>query len=125
MDCKRLNKCCALKHLISILCIMALASCTWVKDDVDDCPYGFWLKLHYTYNILDVEAAPEYVKAANVYIYDTDGNFHFQEIKNYLNTTQAKTELQPKKKGVYETVSDLLLVDPDHSRMYVVQENDH
>ena len=59
------------------------------------------------------------------YFYDTDGNFHFQEIKNYLNTTQAKTELQPKKKGVYETVSDLLLVDPDHSRMYVVQENDH
>lgn len=64
-----------MKHLISILCIMALASCTWVKDDVDDCPYGFWLKLHYTYNILDVEAAPEYVKDANVYIYDTDGNF--------------------------------------------------
>lgn len=59
------------------------------------------------------------------YFYDTDGNFHFQEIKNYLNTTQAKTELQPKKKGVYKTVSDLLLVDPDHSRMYVVQENDH
>lgn len=54
---------------------MAMVSCTWVKDDTDDCPYGFWLKLHYTYNILDVDAAPEYVKDAYVYVYDTDGNF--------------------------------------------------
>lgn len=61
--------------LVSILCVMAMVSCTWVKDDTDDCPYGFWLKLHYTYNILDVEAAPEYVTDAYVYIYDADGNF--------------------------------------------------
>lgn len=27
------------------------------------------------------------------YFYDTDGNFHFQEIKNYLNITQATTDL--------------------------------
>lgn len=27
------------------------------------------------------------------YFYDVDGNFHFQEIKNYLNTTQATTDL--------------------------------
>jgi hypothetical protein len=46
-----------------------------VKDDTDDCPYGYWLKLQYTYNILDVDAAPEYVKDAYVYVYDTDGNF--------------------------------------------------
>jgi hypothetical protein len=54
---------------------MALVSCSWVKDDTDDCPYGFWLQLHYTYNILDVEAAPEYVTDAFVYIYDADGNY--------------------------------------------------
>ena len=50
-------------------------SCSWVKDNVDDCPYGFWLKLHYTYNILDVEAAPEYVTDAYVYVYDAQGNY--------------------------------------------------
>lgn len=54
---------------------MAITSCTWVKDDTDDCPFGFWLKLHYTYNILDVEAAPRFVTDAYVYIYDADGNY--------------------------------------------------
>ena len=35
------------------------------------------------------------------YFYDTDGNFHFQEIKNYLNTTQAKTEIDKLTKDDY------------------------
>ena len=52
-----------------------MVSCTWVKDDIDDCPYGFWLKLHYTYNILDVDAAPRYLMDAYVYVYDADGIF--------------------------------------------------
>lgn len=64
-----------MRQLLCILCSMALASCTWVKDDTDDCPYGFWLRLHYTYNILDVEATPEYVKDAYVYVYDAEGNY--------------------------------------------------
>jgi len=46
-----------------------------VEDDYDDCPYGFWLNLHYTYNIMDVEAAPEYISEVTVYIYDADGNY--------------------------------------------------
>lgn len=52
-----------------------MVSCSWVKDDIDDCPYGFWLKLHYSYNILDVEAAPKYVQDAYVYVYDADGKY--------------------------------------------------
>jgi hypothetical protein len=51
-----------------------ITSCTWVKDD-EDCDYGFWLNLHYTYNILDVEAAPEYIDEVSIYIYDTTGNY--------------------------------------------------
>ena len=35
------------------------------------------------------------------YFYDVDGNFIFQEIKNYLNTTQAKIELNNIKKEDY------------------------
>ena len=35
------------------------------------------------------------------YFYDLDGNFVFQEIKNYLNTTQAKIELDKMTKDDY------------------------
>ena len=35
------------------------------------------------------------------YFYDVDGNFHFQEIKNYLNTTQAKVDLEKINKDNY------------------------
>lgn len=35
------------------------------------------------------------------YFYDIDGNFHFQEIKNYLNTTQAKIDLDKINKNDY------------------------
>ena len=35
------------------------------------------------------------------YFYDIDGNFHFQEIKNYLNITQAAIELEKLDKGDY------------------------
>lgn len=75
MDSKRPHRYCTLKQLCSILCILLLTSCTWVKDDNDDCPEGFWLNLHYTYNILDVEAAPEYVTEVSVYVYDSIGNY--------------------------------------------------
>ena len=35
------------------------------------------------------------------YFYDTDGNFIFQEIKNYLNTSQAKVEMDKMKNSDY------------------------
>lgn len=35
------------------------------------------------------------------YFYDTDGNFIFQEIKNYLNTSQAKVEIDKLNKDSY------------------------
>lgn len=50
-------------------------SCTWVKDDTDDCPDGFWLQLRYTYNMLDVDAAEKYVTDAYVYVYDANGKY--------------------------------------------------
>ena len=61
--------------MLVAMTLLALTACTWVKDDNDDCLYGFWLNLHYTYNILDVEAAPRYLKGAYVYVYGTDGQF--------------------------------------------------
>jgi len=64
-----------LKQFFYIVCLLLMTSCTWVKDDVDDCPYGFWLNLHYTYNILDVEAVEEYIDEVSVYVYDADGSY--------------------------------------------------
>lgn len=76
MDCKRPDKRGALKQLLALLiCAVSALSCTWVQDDTDDCPYGFWLKLHYAYNILDVDAAIKYIMDAYIYIYDADGNY--------------------------------------------------
>lgn len=75
MDCKRPHTYCALKQFLYIVFIVAMTSCSWVKDDNDDCPDGFWLKLHYSYNILDVDAAPRFLEDAYVYVYDADGNY--------------------------------------------------
>ena len=44
--------------LLHIICVITLfSSCNWVNDDLSDCPTGTWLKISYTYNILDVDAA--------------------------------------------------------------------
>ncbi len=76
MDSKRPYQYRALRRIATLLLVaLTLASCTWVKDDTEECRYGFWLQLHYTYNILDVEAAPEYINDAFVYVYDADGNY--------------------------------------------------
>ena len=63
-----------LNTALLVICMLC-CSCDWVKDDLEECPDGFWLKLHYTYNILDVEAAPKYITDASVYVYDADGNY--------------------------------------------------
>lgn len=95
MDCKRLNKYRALRLLkpvaqtlegfCSLLLVLSLTACTWVKDDRDNCPYGFWLQLDFSYNMLDVDAAAKYVNDACVYIYRDDGTF-----VRRLNLTQSE-----------------------------------
>ena len=69
------------------------------------------------------------------YFYDLDGNFIFQEIKNYLNTTQAKIELQnmekdnylvdfSKGKSVYTFDDNLLITAYSNSPQYLNIKND-
>jgi hypothetical protein len=83
-----------------------MVSCTWVKDDLDDCPYGFWLKLRYTYNILDVEAAPKYVTDAYVYIYDSDGKYVKRIYVNRgdLVTNDYRVRIEDLPEGDYQFV---------------------
>ena len=83
-----------------------MVSCTWLKDDIDDCPYGFWLKLHYTYNILDVEAAPKYVTDAYVYVYDADGNYikRIYATKEDLVANDYRVRIENLPEGDYQFV---------------------
>lgn len=70
------------------------------------------------------------------YFYDTDGNFHFQEIKNYLNTTQAKTEIDKltkddyiadysKGKAVYNFDDSVLITAFNNTPQWSMIKNDY
>ena len=106
MDIKRPHRYCALKQICFILCILLFTSCTWVKDENDDCPYGFWLNLHYTYNILDVEAAPEYISEVTVYVYDADGNYvsRFDVPQSVLKANKHRVRIEGLPEGDYQFV---------------------
>ena len=88
------------------MCLLLTCSCSWVKDDNDDCPYGFWLDLHYTYNILDVEAAPEYVKDVSVFVYDTAGNYvkRIDAPQPLLQTYSHRVRVEGLPEGYYQFV---------------------
>lgn len=56
------------------LCLLFLCNaCSWVDDDRSDCPTGCWLKLSYTRNMLDVDAASTQVKDVTLFVFDKDG----------------------------------------------------
>lgn len=66
------------KSVISCLVILHMLfmcpGCSWVDDDRSDCPTGCWLKLTYTYNMLNVDAASTQLKEATIFILDKEEN---------------------------------------------------
>lgn len=52
-----------LSALVILLTAFAFSSCSWVKDDTDDCPNGIWLQMQYDYNMLDVDAVKQIGRA--------------------------------------------------------------
>ena len=106
MDCKRPHKYRALKLLAVVVGFLAMTSCTWVKDDTDDCPYGFWLQLHYAYNMLDVDAAPNYVTDAYVFVYDSDGNYvkRIYVTQDALKANDYRVRIEELTEGNYQFV---------------------
>lgn len=62
-----------LTAVLAVAMSVVLTACTWTRDDSDGCQYGFWLRLSYTYNIMDVEAVQRYIGDTRVYVYDADG----------------------------------------------------
>lgn len=62
--------------LLHIICIVALfTSCDWVNDDLSDCPTGTWLKISYTYNILNVDAASTQVGDITILAFDKNDKY--------------------------------------------------
>lgn len=62
--------------LLHIICIVMLfSSCNWVNDDLSDCPTGTWLKISYTYNILDVDAASSQVGDITIFAFDKNNKY--------------------------------------------------
>ena len=106
MDCKRPYKYRALKQIGILFCMLLLSSCTWVKDETENCAVGFWLNLHYTYNILDVEAAPEYISEVVVYIYDAEGNYvsRMEVQKGILLANNHRIRVEGLPEGDYQFV---------------------
>lgn len=93
-----------MKQTLSIFFILLLTSCSWVKDENEDCPYGFCLNLHYTYNILDVDAAPKHVKEVSIYVYDAAGNFikRFNVNKAELDAKNYRVRVDGLAEGDYQ-----------------------
>lgn len=57
------------------VCLIYLCTgCSWVDDDRSDCPTGHWLKLSYTYNMLNVDAASTQLKDITIFIVDQNKN---------------------------------------------------
>ena len=106
MDCKRPYKYRSLKLLLTVACLLTITSCSWVPDDNDECPYGFWLKVRYTYNILDVEAAPRYVNDVTVYVYDKEGNYieRIYAPHSELEANDYKVKIEGLPEGDYQFV---------------------
>jgi hypothetical protein len=118
MDCKK-TRYNTLKQLLAVVCLLAFTSCTWVKDDNDDCQYGCWLKLNYTYNILDVDAASKYVKDAHIYVYDKDGRFvkRVDATQGQLAANDYKVEIPELAEGDYQCV---VWSGTDHDRLSTI-----
>lgn len=60
--------------LFTLYTLFLCTACSWVDDDRSGCPTGCWLKLSYTYNMMNVDAASTQVKDATLFILDRDGN---------------------------------------------------
>lgn len=62
--------------LIHIICVIILfSSCDWVNDDLSDCPTGTWLRISYTYNIMDVEAVSSQVSDITILAFDENDKY--------------------------------------------------
>ena len=80
--------------ILFALCTLFCSACSWVDDDQSDCPTGCWLKLSYTYNMLNVDAVTTQVKDVTLFILDQEGNYIAREEVDSLTFHQNECTIQ-------------------------------
>ena len=70
------------------LCSAWLTGCSWVNDDLDNCPTGRWMQLSYKYNMLNVEAISSQLSSASIIIIDAQGKYVGKEDFDDLSLKQ-------------------------------------
>lgn len=80
--------------ILFALCTFFCSACSWVDDDQSDCPTGCWLKLSYTYNMLNVDAVTTQVKDVTLFILDQEGNYIVREEVDSLTFHQNECTIQ-------------------------------
>ena len=94
------------KILFLLAFIGIFTSCSWVKTDIDDCPTGVWLKIRYTCNMLDVDAAAQQVRDASIMVFDHEGNYVRRIEIDYgqLYSNNYCVEVSELPNGIYDFV---------------------
>lgn len=59
--------------LYTLLASMATVSCTAMHDDLDECPYGLYVRFVYDYNTVRADMFPDHVGHLRLHVYDEDG----------------------------------------------------
>ena len=61
--------------LIATCTFMLFSACNWVYDDRSNCSDGTWLKLFYSYNLLNVDAISTQVNEVSIFAFDENNHF--------------------------------------------------
>lgn len=65
-----------LRNLLTIgIAACALSSCSWMEEDLSDCPNGLDVYFKYDYNIQRANMFADHVGAVTVYVFDRDNRF--------------------------------------------------
>ena len=91
-------------YLLTLGALLLCSACSWVKDDLSDCPTGNWLHLSYAYNLLNVDAASTQVSNVSLFIYQEDGTLVRRENVDSveLHRRDCKIEIPKLPEGKYD-----------------------
>jgi len=58
------------KGFVAVVAALALSSCNWMTEDMDDCPTGLYVNFVYDYNIQRADMFKDHVGGLTLYVYD-------------------------------------------------------
>ena len=99
------------KGFVAVLAAMALSSCDWFHEDLDDCPTGLYVNFVYDYNIQQADMFKDHVGGLTLYVYDESDR---------LVATKSMGESQLSKYGSYMHFSEEELAPGHNYRLMAV-----